>query len=189
ADGDEGVRATVLDWLKDHPVVPFDVLGRAVADALRDRTIESGLSAVQAVVARADAQPLERGALVELLEKLAVTDRYVLRREVGTALGKLGRPVPALGAMNEKKDVQVYREIVQRTRRPRTVEVRTSQGAIRIRLACPQAPLTCLNFLELAQQGFYDGLLFHRVVPDYVVQGGDPRGDGFGGPAYVIPDE
>jgi cyclophilin family peptidyl-prolyl cis-trans isomerase len=58
-----------------------------------------------------------------------------------------------------------------------------------VRLACPQAPLTCLNFLNLAAQGFYDGTAFHRVVPDFVVQGGDPRGDGTGGPGYVIRDE
>ena len=58
-----------------------------------------------------------------------------------------------------------------------------------MRLACPQAPLTCLNFLQLAGQGFFDGLPFHRVVPDFVVQGGDPRGDGSGGPGYTIRDE
>jgi cyclophilin family peptidyl-prolyl cis-trans isomerase len=49
--------------------------------------------------------------------------------------------------------------------------------------------MTCLNFLQLAGQGFYDGLTFHRVVPDFVVQAGDPRGDGWGGPGYSIRDE
>ncbi len=49
--------------------------------------------------------------------------------------------------------------------------------------------MTCLNFLQLAGQGFYDGLGFHRVVPDFVVQAGDPRGDGWGGPGYSIRDE
>ncbi len=49
--------------------------------------------------------------------------------------------------------------------------------------------MTCLNFLQLATQGFYDGLAFHRVVPDFVVQVGDPRGDGRGGPGYVMRDE
>jgi len=69
------------------------------------------------------------------------------------------------------------------------VAVETSRGAFRLRLDCPAAPLTCLNFLQLAGQGFYDGLAVHRVVPDFVVQGGDPRGDGWGGPGYTIRDE
>lgn len=83
----------------------------------------------------------------------------------------------------------VYREVVERTREPRIVEVVTAPGTFRVELACPEAPLTCLSFLHLAGQGFYDGLTFHRVVPDFVVQGGDPRGDGFGGPPFTLRDE
>ncbi|HSU84686.1 MAG TPA: peptidylprolyl isomerase, partial [Thermoanaerobaculia bacterium] len=79
--------------------------------------------------------------------------------------------------------------IIQRTSRPRRVELQTAKGTLRLRLACPQAPITCLNFLNLAGQGFFDGLTFHRVVPDFVIQGGDPKGDGSGGPGYVIRDE
>jgi cyclophilin family peptidyl-prolyl cis-trans isomerase len=69
------------------------------------------------------------------------------------------------------------------------VEVRTNRGVFRLRLDCPRAPRTCLNLLDLAAQHFYDGLLFHRVVPDFVIQAGDPRGDGYGGPGYVLGDE
>jgi cyclophilin family peptidyl-prolyl cis-trans isomerase len=58
-----------------------------------------------------------------------------------------------------------------------------------MRLDCPQAPLTCLSFLQLAGQGYFDGLKFHRVVPDFVVQTGDPRGDGWGGPGFALRDE
>ena len=49
--------------------------------------------------------------------------------------------------------------------------------------------MTCLSFLQLAEQGFYDGLSWHRVIPDFVAQAGDPRGDGWGGPGYAIRDE
>jgi cyclophilin family peptidyl-prolyl cis-trans isomerase/HEAT repeat protein len=62
----------------------------------------------------------------------------------------------------------------------------TNKGAIEIELCIDEAPLTVLNFIELAESGFYDGLTFHRVVPDFVIQGGDPRGDGWGGPSWFI---
>ena len=65
----------------------------------------------------------------------------------------------------------------------------TDRGTIQIELAVLDAPLTVENFVTLARKGFYDGLTFHRVVPDFVVQSGDPRGDGQGGPGYTIRDE
>lgn len=68
------------------------------------------------------------------------------------------------------------------------VEIETNRGKIVVRML-DGAPLTAHNFVSLAQGGFYDGLLFHRVVPHFVAQGGDPRGDGYGGPGYMIRDE
>jgi cyclophilin family peptidyl-prolyl cis-trans isomerase/HEAT repeat protein len=62
----------------------------------------------------------------------------------------------------------------------------TNRGQIDIELNFYEAPLTVLNFMQLAKDGFYDGLKFHRVVPNFVAQGGDPRGDGWGGPNYFI---
>jgi len=62
----------------------------------------------------------------------------------------------------------------------------TSQGSLEFELYFDQAPLTVMNFIELAESGFYDGLIFHRVIPNFVAQGGDPRGDGWGGPAHAI---
>jgi cyclophilin family peptidyl-prolyl cis-trans isomerase len=63
------------------------------------------------------------------------------------------------------------------------------RGLIQIELAVLDAPLTVENFISLARKKFFDGLTFHRVVPDFVVQGGDPRSDGEGGPGYTIRDE
>jgi cyclophilin family peptidyl-prolyl cis-trans isomerase len=65
----------------------------------------------------------------------------------------------------------------------------TDYGSIQLELAVLDAPLTVENFVDLARRGFYDGLLFHRVVPNFVVQSGDPRGDGEGGPGHTIRDE
>jgi peptidyl-prolyl cis-trans isomerase B (cyclophilin B) len=65
----------------------------------------------------------------------------------------------------------------------------TSQGAITLELFDYDAPKTVENFLSLAQEGFYDGTIFHRVIPDFMIQGGDPSGDGTGGPGYEFDDE
>src|SRR5829696_9075367 len=65
----------------------------------------------------------------------------------------------------------------------------TNQGAIEIELHDADAPKTVANFRKLAGEGFYDGLAFHRVIPDFMIQGGDPRGDGTGGPEYTFEDE
>lgn len=67
--------------------------------------------------------------------------------------------------------------------------VKTSCGRIELRLFAEEAPITVNNFIFLAEQGFYDGLTFHRIVPDFVIQGGDPKGSGRGGPGYQFEDE
>jgi peptidyl-prolyl cis-trans isomerase B (cyclophilin B) len=65
----------------------------------------------------------------------------------------------------------------------------TSKGDIHVDLMEEVAPLTVANFVNLAQRGFYDGLTFHRVIPDFMIQGGCPLGTGTGGPGYKFKDE
>ena len=65
----------------------------------------------------------------------------------------------------------------------------TDRGPIRVELAAAQAPLTVANFVNLAKRGFYDGLNFHRVIADFMIQGGCPEGSGRGGPGYRFEDE
>ncbi len=69
------------------------------------------------------------------------------------------------------------------------VKLETSQGDIVIALFENEAPNTVANFISLVEKKYYDGLLFHRVIPGFMAQGGDPNGDGSGGPGYTIPDE
>lgn len=69
---------------------------------------------------------------------------------------------------------------------PATVTMETSEGTFKIALDTEQAPITANNFAYLTEEGFYDGLGFHRIVPDFVIQGGDPLGDGTGGPGYKV---
>ena len=68
-------------------------------------------------------------------------------------------------------------------------EIVTNRGTIHLTLTAEQTPLTVANFVNLAQRGFYDGLTFHRVIPDFMIQGGCPNGVGNGGPGYRFEDE
>jgi len=70
-----------------------------------------------------------------------------------------------------------------------TVTLETNCGAIPIKLDTTRAPKTASSFASLAEQGFYDGLSFHRIVPGFVIQGGDPEGSGMGGPGYSIVEK
>ena len=67
--------------------------------------------------------------------------------------------------------------------------IHTSKGDIKLRLFAGKAPLTVANFANLAKKGYYDGLNFHRVIPDFMIQGGCPHGTGTGGPGYRFEDE
>jgi cyclophilin family peptidyl-prolyl cis-trans isomerase len=70
-----------------------------------------------------------------------------------------------------------------------TATIETNHGTIRIELFEERAPKTAANFIELAEKGFYDGVVFHRVIEGFMIQGGDPDGTGMGGPGYTIDDE
>jgi len=67
--------------------------------------------------------------------------------------------------------------------------LKTSKGDIKLQLFADKAPVTVANFVNLAKRGYYDGLTFHRVIPDFMIQGGCPHGTGTGGPGYRFEDE
>lgn len=93
--------------------------------------------------------------------------------EVLVKSGNVERPAP-LSTVGRGEDAEVRFE--------------TSEGSFVVDLATETAPLAADNFAYLAQSGFYDGLGFHRIVPGFVIQGGDPRGDGSGGPGYRLTE-
>jgi cyclophilin family peptidyl-prolyl cis-trans isomerase len=70
-----------------------------------------------------------------------------------------------------------------------TATINTNAGVIEVELFDDDAPKTVENFRKLAADGFYDGIIFHRVIPDFMIQGGDPTGTGSGGPGYQFEDE
>jgi peptidyl-prolyl cis-trans isomerase B (cyclophilin B) len=95
--------------------------------------------------------------------------------ETSTATVTVAAPEPVLVEPARVKDVRII--------------MHTSEGAIEATLLATKTPLTVANFLNLAQRGYYDGLSFHRVIPNFMIQGGDPTGTGRGGPGYRFEDE
>jgi len=85
----------------------------------------------------------------------------------------------------QASEIKEYNERANRSQ----VRITTEHGDIVFRLFPDDAPLHCAAFMKLADAGFYDGLKFHRVEPGFVVQGGDPKGDGTGGPGYNLKAE
>jgi cyclophilin family peptidyl-prolyl cis-trans isomerase/HEAT repeat protein len=137
---------------------------------------------------------LDRKTARPLLEE-ALQDRdwavrvraLTLLREQGLATAPLAgtiRPAAAGRAVDDPE----WRRVVVPPYAPR-VFIETSKGEIELELAVVDAPLTSENFVSLARKGFFDNAPIHRVVPDFVMQDGDPRGDGEGGPGYTIRDE
>lgn len=189
SDPDPAVRATVAEWLIEHPVVPADVLSRAIIGPGEREVVELRLFGTRALVARGIAEPLERGLVVQNLETLARVGEYPGRLAAAAGLEELDRSRPSIGPVDTKKSAQSYTQIIRQTADSQSVELHTAYGPMLLRLDCPAAPMTCLSFIQLARQGYFDGQVFHRVVPDFVVQTGDPRGDGWGGPGYTLRDE
>jgi cyclophilin family peptidyl-prolyl cis-trans isomerase len=84
---------------------------------------------------------------------------------------------------------QEFREAEAKANDLPRVLIKTEKGDLVVELFENEAPNTVANFISLVEKGFYDGLTFHRVLPGFMAQGGDPKGDGTGGPGYMIPDE
>jgi cyclophilin family peptidyl-prolyl cis-trans isomerase len=92
-------------------------------------------------------------------------------------------------AQNTAKKYDAAPPMTIDTAKTYTAVMNTSCGTIRITLDAAAAPTTVNSFVFLSKAGFYNGTLFHRIVKDFVDQGGDPKGDGTGGPGYTLPDE
>lgn len=122
---------------------------------------------------------------------IAVAAFFVLNRERGNVVQDNLQTLEADPNVN----VNIMEEVATYETN-RTVVLKTNHGDITVELFLTQAPITAGNFLELAEKGFYDGVKFHRVIPGFMIQGGDPNtrnGNtdlyGTGGPGFTIPDE
>src|SRR5262249_18586388 len=115
------------------------------------------------------------------------TRRSPPRRRLPTApWPRAGRP-PSANAY--PRCSHAYAGNAGRVARMSNATMQTNQGTIKLELFDDDAPKTVENFKKLAGDGFYDGVIFHRVIPDFMIQGGDPTGTGRGGPGYQFEDE
>ncbi len=185
ADADPAVRAQALSLLREAGAAPgveelVELYAAWKGDEMGDARAEAIVSALAAAATKS-----ERAGLLAL--GLSDPDSAVAAMVVNGARG-LGLEV-ALPAREPRHGTRWYEELDEWTAEPRALDVVTDRGSFRIRLDVDSAPITSREIWDLAVDGFYDGLDFHRVVPNFVVQGGDPRGDGWGGPGFALPDE
>jgi cyclophilin family peptidyl-prolyl cis-trans isomerase/HEAT repeat protein len=195
---DAAVRSVAADCLA-RAASPTDLplLVEMYQAAARDSFPEAALSALAGVLAIAKAAP-EGAEAVEgsVLGQLSPPQNYVIRRWAEenwpAAADRWGAAYPVATG----RTMEDYRDIVRRLqmgpdsiRYPRVKVDVADLGVMQLELFGPDAPLTVANFLRLVDRRYFDGQRFHRVVPNFVLQTGDPRGDGWGGPGATIRDE
>ena len=163
-----------------------DALRAAYALAQGDATIDARASILDALTQYGAGE-----AVPTLKEALADKD-WALRLHAAAALAKLDPSSDGRLAIRPAPGTPIARyddpQLIAPAYSPH-VFLETAKGTIEVELAVLDAPQTASNFIALTARGFFNGLQVHRVVPNFVVQDGDPRGDGEGGPGYSIRDE
>jgi HEAT repeat protein/cyclophilin family peptidyl-prolyl cis-trans isomerase len=186
---DVAVRAAAVEQLQALKLAGITPMLQQAYARSRD---ESELDVRLAVVAALREQKDEAAA--EALRQIAAQDSSrAVRALASQALKALGREAPWPGTEAVERPLLDYRDAMApyelapdlAVYTPRVL-LHTRHGVIEIHLNVVEAPLTSASFMDLARRGFFAGLTFHRVVPNFVVQGGDPRGDGSGGPGYTL---
>jgi len=218
-DSDQRVIAAVLNalvkigapnagaLLLDHLSADDPVVRAAAAAGLGELRAPAGAQALPAAYQYGlrDSTYIARAAVVEAFAKYGITsarslldaalaDKDWAVRVKAAALLKQADPAVDTEARIRPAPSHLSPDVYQASRLiappvSTQVYIETERGTIVIELAVLDAPLTVENFISLARKGFFNGLTFHRVVSNFVVQGGDPRGDGEGGPGYTIRDE
>jgi len=195
---DAAVRSLAADGLaKDPAESDIAALTKAFRSASRDSFPEARLSDLAALKAIAKLSDTAAHRVdQEFLNASTPPDDYLVRRWAEEnwpeAAAKWGSPYP----VRTGRTMEDYREVTrtylvgQSPNRYPHVKVDVDQlGVIELELFGPEAPLTVNSFLKLVDRGYFNGQRFHRMVPNFVVQTGDPRGDGWGGPGGAIRDE
>lgn len=195
---DAAVRSLAADGIARGPVAgDLPLLIEAFKASGRDSFPEAAVSALNGIVAFAHAAPDGgKETLRNTLGQLPPPSDYVVRRWAEDNWPEAAARWGPSSPIATGRTLEDYRDIVRRfqvgfdsTRYPTIYIDVVDLGTVEVQLFGPDAPLTVANFLRLADRHFFDGQRFHRVVPNFVVQAGDPRGDGWGGPGTTIRDE
>ncbi len=173
-DADVIVRANAYDRIGLTKEVPLDLLREAV-ERERSAPMNDARLAAIAVIAKTDAASLQ---------SLVSDPDPVVRRAAAEAV-KAASYTPIVVTRTPEE----YAEIVRWSREPHTATIHMPRGKIELALLAQDAPMTAWNFAQLAKKKYFDNTSFMRVVPNFVIQGGDPRNDMNGGPGYAIRDE
>jgi cyclophilin family peptidyl-prolyl cis-trans isomerase len=179
------VRATAASLLAENPEAAdleplIAALERAQPDVMNDAKL-----ALLAAIAKHKSERAQAA-----LEKALDDKDHLVRRRAAellkAATGRQAEYESRIGTVMTHHDEAFYRRVRDRMGKKVYARLTTARGQITVELFPDDAPLNVENFIALAKKGFFNGLTFHRVVPNFVIQGGDPRGDGEGGPGYQI---
>ena len=195
---DPSVREIAIEILERAPAAARAeaLLTHLRAETAPD-TLAAGLLSLSEVAGAVDKTRTE--TLDAIIQRLSLAAEPQVRSALAALLAALGRPALSPREVSgertlvlpsgEEVQVAAGRPALQSVMRIRAAYVETSEGSFRIALDPQTAPLAVANFASLAEAGFYDGLVFHRVIPGFVAQTGCPRGDGWGSTGSTLPDE
>ena len=193
---DPVIRTVAADRLA-APANPADIdrLVTAYGRSLRDPISDARIAVVGALGRIAEQGLAERLAVEDrFLEVHATAADYLVRRAAQTRYPEAARRWGPERPIATGRSIEDYRGIARRFvaaegGTTQTLIIDTDRGRIVLDLFARSAPITVNAFLQLVDQRVFDGRTFHRVVPNFVIQGGDPRGDGWGGPGFALRDE
>lgn len=184
-DSDPIVRATAAELLGESPLDSNNIaaLSEALKVALQDRDMnDAALAIIDAL-----AKQKNGNANLAIMPSLDSNDHLIRRKAVialkASGAGEFSGRAGTVKTLNTTAD---YERALSRINTPVNAVVSTTKGSFTIRFIPEAAPLTVDNFIRLAKRGYFNGIVVHRVVPNFVIQDGDPRGDGNGGPGYQI---
>jgi cyclophilin family peptidyl-prolyl cis-trans isomerase/HEAT repeat protein len=183
-ESDAVVRATAADLLGDLPASDENtrLLVAALPRALKDDLNDAALSILDSLAKQ------KNGTANDALKSVLDSRDYLLRQRAVALLkaNGVGDFSSRIGTVQTKNTAADYQRAISRIGKTVRAVVTTTKGSFTIELLPEAAPLTVDNFVQLARRGYYRGIVFHRVVANFVIQDGDPRGDGNGGPGYAI---